>query len=111
MKFKSITPLEDRIVIKEIKKGDLEKTEGGIIIPDSVKKDVAEGIVVAAGAGRYAIETGAFIPNMLSKNDIVLYGRQQGMEVEIEGENGRETVRIMREGDILMLIEKAADNK
>jgi len=99
-------PLEDRILVKPIKKTETEVTEGGIVIPDTVKKEVAEGIVVAAGPGRYANETGAAIPCMLGKGDHVLYGVNQGLEIEIDGDSGKELVRILREGDILLIISK-----
>jgi len=91
--------------VRPIKKTELETTDNGIIIPDSVKKEVAEGIVVAAGQGRYAPENGVAIPCLVNKGDKVLYGANQGMEIEIDGEDGKETVRILRESDILLVIE------
>jgi len=99
------TPLEDRILVRPIKKTELETTDNGIIIPDSVKKEVAEGIVVAAGQGRYAPENGVAIPCIVAKGDMVLYGANQGLEIEIDGEAGKETVRILRESDILLVVE------
>lgn len=107
------SPLEDRILVKPIKKTDIEKTDAGIIIPDSAKREVGKGVVVAAGQGRYAPENGAFIPCMLSAGDIVLCGAQdgklRGLPIDIETENGKEEVIIMREGDVLMLISKKSD--
>ena len=46
MKFR---PLHDRVVIRRIT--PLEKSAGGIIIPDTVKEKPMEGEVIAAGAG------------------------------------------------------------
>lgn len=91
-------PLEDRVLIRTIKKEN-EVSEAGIIL-DMVKKEVSEGEVVAAGRGRYAPETGTFIPTILGKGDLVLFGSEQGMPVMVEGEE----LRIMREGDVLLHI-------
>lgn len=102
-----LTPLEDRILVKPIKKSDIEKTDGGIFIPDVVKKDVSEGEVISVGNGRYAIETGVFIPNYLYPGDKVLFGSQQGMPVDVGGEE----LRIMRESDVLLLIERKKTNE
>jgi chaperonin GroES len=103
MKF---TPLEDRILVRPTVKKELEKTESGIIIPESVKKEVAEGEVVSVGQGRYAMETGQFIPNYLYPGDIILFGASQGMSIDVGGEE----LRIMREGDVLLIIGRKEKN-
>lgn len=105
-KFDQYQPLEDRIIIKPDAVTELEKTDSGIIIPDSAKKEVREGTVISVGPGRYASETGTFIPTCLGKDDRILYGINQGMEISIQTESGRQDVRIMREGDVLLLISK-----
>ena len=46
MKFR---PLHDRVVVRRITA--LEKTKGGIIIPDSAQEKPSEGEVIAAGEG------------------------------------------------------------
>lgn len=97
MTMEKLTPLEDRILVRPIIKTN-EVTEGGIIIPETHKKEVMEGEVVAAGAGRYAMETGTFIPNALFPGDKVLFGATQGMAISVGGEE----LRIMREGDCLL---------
>jgi len=97
----SYSPLEDRILVKPIKKTD-EKTESGLYIPDTVKKDVAEGIVAAVGLGRYAPETGVFINTVLNRGDHVLFGANEGMPIEVD----KETHILMREGSVLLLIKK-----
>lgn len=100
------SPLEDRVLIKPKKKTELETTGGGILKPLTAKSDTSEGTVVAAGPGKYAPETGVFMPVMLSRGDLVLYGSAQGLPIEIEVENVKEEVLILREGDILLLISK-----
>jgi len=104
MKFQ---PLEDRCLVKPVKETELKTTQGGLYIPTTAKKEVAEGTVVATGPGRYASENGAFIPCMLNKGDKVLYGINQGILIEIDDEDGKkQEVKIMREGDVLLVISK-----
>jgi chaperonin GroES len=95
-------PLEDRVLIRPVIKKETEITDGGILIPETVKKEVLEGEVVAAGQGRYAGETGEFMPTCLAKGDLVLFGAKQGMPIEVN----KETLIIIRESDVLMLIKK-----
>jgi co-chaperonin GroES (HSP10) len=99
-------PLEDRVLIREVKKTEPEKTAGGIIT-DMVKKEVKEGEVVAVGQGYTARDTGTFIPTILHKGDIVLYGINAGMPIEIQNGNGKEECRLMRESDVLCLLKAA----
>lgn len=95
-------PLEDRVLIRPIAKKELDKTDSGIIIPDSVKKQVNEGEVVSIGVGRFASENGQHIPTTLFPGDKVLYGSQQGVPIEVN----KETLLVMREGDVLLLISR-----
>jgi chaperonin GroES len=94
-----IKPLQDRILVKRIE--EEEKTEGGIIIPDTAKEKPIEGKVVAVGKGKVS-EDGKVIPLDLKKGDRILFGKYAGTEVKIEGEEHL----IMREDDVLGVIEK-----
>lgn len=99
-------PLEDRILVKKKISTELETTEAGIIIPDIAKKEVFEGTVVSVGQGKYAQDTGVFMPTFLSKGDVVLFGASQGLPISVDGENGKEEVLILRESDVLLVISK-----
>jgi chaperonin GroES len=94
-----IKPLQDRILVKRIE--EEEKTEGGIIIPDTAKEKPIEGKVVAVGKGKVS-EDGKVIPLDVKKGDRILFGKYAGTEVKIEGEEHL----IMREDDVLGVIEK-----
>lgn len=101
-------PLEDRIVIRPIiKSEEEEKTESGIIT-SMAKKETAEGTVFAVGPGFTARDTGTFIKTSLKVGDLVLYGVNQGMQLdlEVEGEEKKVSMRLMREGDVLMQLPK-----
>ena len=100
------SPLEDRVLIRPEKKKELEKTDGGIIDPNVKQRPVSRGEVIAAGYGYVARDTGAEVLTTLKRGDIVLYATEAGQELEIETEAGKETVRIMREGECLLVISK-----
>lgn len=91
-------PLEDRLLVKRADPED--KTPGGIIIPENAKDKPNEATVVAAGPGRMT-ETGARAEPHVKKGDRVMFGKYNGTEIEIEGEE----YVVLREGDILGIIE------
>ncbi|NIS59967.1 MAG: co-chaperone GroES [Proteobacteria bacterium] len=95
----NIRPLQDRILVKRIE--EEEKTEGGIIIPDTAKEKPIEGKVIAVGKGKVS-EDGKVRPLDVKKGDRILFGKYAGTEVKIEGEEHL----IMREDDVLGVIEK-----
>src|SRR5262249_39078064 len=79
----SLTPLEDRIVVKPIE--EEETTVSGLVIPDTAKERPQEGEVIAVGEGRWD-ETGARrIPLDVKKGDRVIYSKYGGTEVKIDG--------------------------
>ena len=94
-----IRPLQDRILVKRIE--EEQKTEGGIIIPDTAKEKPMEGKVVAVGKGKVS-EDGKFMPLDVKKGDRILFSKYAGTEVKIEGEEHL----IVREDDVLGVIEK-----
>lgn len=100
----SITPLQDRIIIKRIDEG--EQIRGGIIIPDSAKEKPQEGEVIAVGAGK-KLDSGERVAMDVKEGDRVLFGKYAGTEVKLDDEE----YLIMREDDILGVIERAAKAK
>lgn len=101
-------PLEDRVLVRLKKQAEPEKTAGGIILADTVKKEVMEGFVFSVGQGRYAGDSGTFMPTVLAKGDTVLFGANQGLTLAVPNDEGQmEDMRLMREGDVLLLISRA----
>ena len=94
-----IRPLGDRILVKRVK--EEEKSKGGIIIPDSAKEKPTEGEVMAVGNGK-AQEDGTVRKLDVKVGDRVLFGKYNGTEVKLDGEERL----IIREDDILGVIEK-----
>ena len=101
MKFR---PLHDRVVVRRIEED--ERTPGGIIIPDTAKEKPQQGEVVAAGPGARD-EKGVVQPLDVKAGDRILFGKWSGTEVKIDGEE----LLIMKESDILGVLEGAAASK
>jgi chaperonin GroES len=95
MKFR---PLHDRVVVRRIT--PLEKSAGGIIIPDTVKEKPMEGEIVATGPGARN-EQGAIVPLAVQAGDRVLFGKWSGTEVKLDGEE----LLIMKESDLMGVME------
>jgi chaperonin GroES len=93
-----IRPLQDRILVERIEE---EVKKGGIIIPDSAKEKPQQGKVIAVGPGKVD-EKGNRVPMEVKKGDIILFGKYSGNEIRI----GDEEHLIMREDDVLAVIEK-----
>jgi chaperonin GroES len=91
--------LRDRLIVKRIEDG--EKSQGGIIIPDTAKEKPMEGLVLAVGKGRIGND-GSLIAPDVKEGDRVLFGKYAGTEIKIESEE----FLIMREDDILGVLEK-----
>jgi chaperonin GroES len=101
MKFR---PLHDRVVVRRIEED--ERTPGGIIIPDTAKEKPQQGEVIAAGPGARD-EKGMVQPLDVKPGDRILFGKWSGTEVKIDGEE----LLIMKESDILGVLEGAAASK
>lgn len=101
MQFK---PLQDRVLVRRFE--EEETTAGGIIIPDTVKEKPSEGEVVATGPGAYN-DQGKLIEMDVKAGDLILFGKWSGTEVTIDGEE----LLIMKESDILGIIENVAAEK
>lgn len=97
-------PLHDRVLVRRVESE--EKTAGGIIIPDSAKEKPSEGEVIAVGSGHKA-EDGKVTPLDVKAGDRILFGKWSGTEVKLDGEE----FLIMKESDILGIIEKKASGK
>ena len=94
-----LKPLDDRIVVKPQEAE--EKTAGGIVLPDTAKEKPMMGKVIAIGNGKLT-DDGKRVPVAVKKNDIVLYGKYGGSDVEIDGQE----YKILRESEILGIVEK-----
>lgn len=90
-------PLHDRVAVEPIEQE--ERTQGGIIIPDTAKEKPMQGKIIAVGTGARN-EKGETLAMAVKTGDIVLYGKWSGTEVEIGGKK----LMIMKESDIMGII-------
>lgn len=97
-RFMNVRPLGDKILIKRIEAK--EKTEGGIVLPDTAKEKPREGIVTALGDGKM-LKSGARTGFQVKKGDKVIFSSYGGTEVKIGGEE----YLLMSEDDILAVVE------
>ena len=86
-------------MVKRLENG-VEKTKGGIIIPDSAKQKPEQGKIIAVGKGKVN-DDGKLMPVGVKVGDTILFGKYSGSEVELDGEEHL----IMREEDILGVME------
>lgn len=93
-----LSPLSDRIVVREMKADDAKKTQSGIYLPDTMKEDrgAKKGTVVAIGPGRF--EDGKLVPMQVKVGDQVLF--QWGEQITYQGEE----YFIVRESEIAAII-------
>ncbi|TDI48353.1 MAG: co-chaperone GroES [Acidobacteria bacterium] len=96
----NVRPLHDRILVQRLEDKQ-EKSEGGIIIPDSAKEKPQRGKVTAVGNGK-TLDDGTKVALEVKKGDKVLFGKYAGTEVKIEGDE----FLILREDDVLAVVGK-----
>ena len=93
----SITPLEDRVLVRPL---DAEQTTAsGLVIPDTAKEKPQEGEVLAVGPGRF--EDGQRLPLDVAVGDKVIYSKYGGTEVKYNGEE----YLILSSRDVLAVLE------
>ncbi len=93
-----IKPLGDRVVVKPLEA--VEKSKGGIVIPDTAKEKPQEGKVVAVGKGRVS-DDGKVIAAEVKVNDKILYGKYSGTEITVDSEE----YVVLHESDILGIVD------
>ena len=94
----NLKPLGDRLII-EPSDEDVEKSAGGIYIPDTAKEKPQKGTIVAAGPGR-TTDDGTLVKLEVKTGDTVIYSKYAGTEYN---EGGTEYL-IVRESDVLATV-------
>ena len=94
-----IRPLHDRVIVRRLE--EERKSPGGIVIPDSAKEKPIQGEVVAVCHGKI-LEDGKLRPLDVKVGDKILFGKYSGTEVKV----GNEELLVMREEDIMGVVEK-----
>ena len=92
-----LKPLGDRVVLQQQKAE--EKTQSGIILPDSAKEKPQDAVVIAVGPGKEA--DGKKTAMQVKEGDKVIYSKYSGTEVKL----GEEEYVIVSQADILAVVE------
>ena len=92
-----LVPLTDRVVLKQLEAE--EKTQSGIILPDSAKEKPQEAEVIAVGPG--GIVDGKEVVMQVKEGQKVIYSKYAGTEVKLEDEE----YIIVKQNDILAIVE------
>ncbi|MFW5985094.1 MAG: co-chaperone GroES [Halanaerobiaceae bacterium] len=94
-----IRPLNDKVAVKYVKEEKEEKTEGGIVLPDTAKEDEKkpqQGEIIALGN-----QVGAEVDVDLDIGDIVVFDKYAGSKVNVDDEE----YVILSVEDVLAVIE------
>ena len=91
-------PLGEKILVKRV--DAVEKTAGGIVLPDAAKEKPKEGKIIALGDGKL-LDSGERAEFQVKKGDRVVFTSYAGTEIDIDGEE----YLLMAEDDILAIIE------
>lgn len=80
MKFQ---PLSNRVLVK---RSETKTTPGGLYIPSNDYMTIQQGEILAVGKGAVTM-SGDVIPMEVSVGDVVLFNKNAGVEIEVEGES------------------------
>jgi len=94
----NIKPLSNRVLVKRLEE-EIQKTRGGIIVPDTAKEKPQRGKVVAVGPGRMTDE-GERIKVEVKVGDEILFGKWSGSEITVDGQE----YLFMKDDDILAVL-------
>ena len=94
-----LKPVADRIIVK--RNDAVKVTEGGLLLPDESVNKPMDGVVVAVGEG-HLVDSGEIIPLQFKVGDIVLFSKNSGTPIFIDGEEHlvfteREILAIVKE--------------
>lgn len=95
----AVKPLGDRVLVERIE-DEVQKTAGGIIIPDTAKEKPQRGKVIAVGEGRKD-DSGKRIAMDVAAGDMIIFGKYAGSEVKVDGKE----YLIMHESDIIAKVD------
>ncbi len=95
-----IRPLEDRVLVKPLSPDST--SSGGIVIPAVAQEKSQRGVVLAVGEGK-KLESGGRGDMALRPEDVVIFSKYAGTEIKAAGEE----VLLMREGDVLAVIDES----
>lgn len=92
-----LRPLGDKVILQY--QETEEKTQSGIILPDSAKEKPQEAVVVAVGDGTGC--EGKNVQMQVKEGDRVIFSKYAGTEVKVE----EKEYTIVSQKDIIVIVE------
>lgn len=92
-----VKPLGNRVLVEVLEAE--EKTEGGIVLPDTAQEKPQQAKVIAVGKGKVSDE-GKVIPMEVKTGDIIIFGKYSGTDLKVEGKD----YLMLNEDDILGIV-------
>ena len=92
-----LKPIGDRVIVQRL--GSVEKTRGGLYLPDNAQEKPQEGKVIAVGSGK-TLKNGKVIPLSVKSGDKIIFGKYSGSEIKVDD---KEYV-FLNEDDILAIV-------
>ena len=92
-----LKPLGNKVVLQQ--EAAEEKTQSGIILPDSAKEKPQDAVVIAVGQGKG--EDGKDIEMQVKVGDKVIYSKYAGTEIKLDDEE----YIIVDQNDIIAIVE------
>lgn len=93
-----LKPLHDKVVV-EIDT-EVEKTRGGIYLPDTAKEKPITGKILAVGPGKVG-KDGKRQPPAVRAGDRIVFGKYSGSDVKVDGKE----FKILSEDEIYGVME------
>ena len=94
-----LRPLADRVIVEPLEED--EKTASGLLLPETAKDKPQQGLIVAAGPGRWDEKGEKRVEMNVSAHDKVVFARYSGTEIKLDDKK----YLIMSEKDILAVLE------
>lgn len=94
----NFSPLDDRLVV--LQDGKVDRTPGGLFIPDSVEDRPLQGQVIAIGRG-HLDKKGRLQPMGVKVGDQVLFDKFAGQKLMVKDQE----VLVLRESEILGILD------
>lgn len=94
-----LRPLADRVLVEPLEAED--KTPSGLLLPETAKDKPQEGLIVAAGPGRWDEDGKGRVEMEVAVHDKVVFARYSGAEIKLDDKK----YLIMSEKDILAVLE------
>jgi len=93
----NVRPMHDRLLVRRLEGAD--RTQNGLVIPDTAKEKPLEGKIIAVGEG--TLDEGKLRPLDLFRGQRVLFDRCAGTEIRLDGDEHM----IIRAADVLAVLE------